>query len=101
MGVVTQLRCMTPRQCVWRSKDDAPLVCVRCGETCPAPDDPTAETWRACSGRDMGLGDTVDTILRATGIKAWWCSRLKEPEKGCRGCKERQSKLNRAVPYGK
>jgi len=38
-----------------------------------------------------GLGDTVENIIRAVGIK----------KKGCSGCAKRKALLNKLVPYGK
>ena len=43
-----------------------------------------------------GLGDTIDKITTATGIKAV----VKAVNPNC-GCEERKEALNRIVPYNK
>jgi hypothetical protein len=46
--------------------------------------------------RSKGLGDTIDRITTATGIKAI----VKKSKKDC-GCDSRRKKLNDLFPYSK
>ena len=50
--------------------------------------------------KPQGLGDTVENITKATGIKKVTDAVFGALNKDC-GCKERQSKLNKLFPYGK
>jgi len=58
----------------------------------------TARPEEGSTRRIRGLGDVVENITEATGIKA-----AVEYVNGgpCSGCKKRQEALNRAVPFGK
>tara|TARA_R110000796_G_scaffold50828_2_gene119842 strand:+ start:150 stop:335 length:186 start_codon:yes stop_codon:yes gene_type:complete len=49
------------------------------------------------STKSKGLGDSVEKITKATGIKSFVNKLL---GKDC-GCKERKEKLNRSFPYKK
>ena len=48
----------------------------------------------------QGLGDTIEKITTATGIKAV-VEKLSEVTKKPCGCKKRREALNKAVPYNK
>ena len=48
-----------------------------------------------CQMRSKGLGDTIDNITRATGIKKTVKKMFK---KGC-GCNKRKETLNNMFPY--
>lgn len=52
----------------------------------------------AAGVRSKGLGDTIDKITTATGIKKIVYSIAEATGKDC-GCAERKDKLNRAFPY--
>ena len=60
------------------AKDHFPLTCV-CGSY--------YEKWE--KPRSVGLGDTIAKVTSAVGLRP------------CGGCKKRQAKLNRLVPYRK
>jgi len=45
-----------------------------------------------------GLGDTIEKITKATGIKTVVDAVSKATGKDC-GCSERKKKLNKAIPY--
>lgn len=47
-----------------------------------------------------GLGDVVEAVTTATGIKAATEAVAKATGKDC-GCKQRRESLNRLVPFGK
>ena len=47
------------------------------------------------TGKSKGLGDTVEKITKATGIK----SLVDNVTGGGCGCKERKEKLNKKFPY--
>jgi len=47
--------------------------------------------------RSRGLGDSIEKITRATGIK----SMVEKVTKGGCGCGERRDSLNRVFPYKK
>ena len=48
--------------------------------------------------KSKGLGDTIEKITTATGIKKVVETLAKATGKDC-GCKERRDALNRAFPY--
>ena len=48
--------------------------------------------------KSKGLGDTIEKITTATGIKKVVDTVAKATGKDC-GCKERRDALNRAFPY--
>jgi len=48
--------------------------------------------------KSKGLGDTIDKITTATGIKRVVKAVSKAAGKDC-GCSERKEKLNKAMPY--
>lgn len=50
------------------------------------------------SEKSKGLGDTVEKITKATGIKAAVEAASKRVGRDC-GCKKRQERLNKAFPY--
>ena len=50
--------------------------------------------------QSKGLGDTIEKITTATGIKAVVEKVAQATGKPC-GCSERKDKLNRAFPYNK
>jgi hypothetical protein len=50
--------------------------------------------------KHRGLGDTVEAITKATGIKAVVDAGAKVLKKDC-GCGHRKDKLNKMFPYGK
>ena len=50
--------------------------------------------------RSIGLGDTVEKITKAVGIKKVMESIQSKTGKDC-GCKKRKDALNKAFPYGK
>jgi len=50
--------------------------------------------------KSKGLGDTIEKITKATGIKKVVETVSKATGKEC-GCKKRQDTLNRAFPYNK
>lgn len=50
--------------------------------------------------QSKGLGDTIDKITTATGIKAVVEAVEKITKKPC-GCNKRKEKLNNAFPYSK
>ena len=50
--------------------------------------------------KHQGLGDTVEAITQATGIKAVVEAGAKALNKPC-GCQGRKKKLNDLFPYGK
>jgi len=50
------------------------------------------------SNKSKGLGDTIEKITTATGIKKIVDKVSKTIEKDC-GCKERKETLNRLFPY--
>jgi predicted transcriptional regulator len=52
----------------------------------------------AAGVRSRGLGDTIDKITTATGIKKVVDSIAEATGKDCR-CAARKDKLNRAFPY--
>jgi len=52
------------------------------------------------SNKSKGLGDTIEKITKATGIKAMTDHISKVTKKPC-GCKKRKDKLNQMFPYGK
>jgi hypothetical protein len=47
-----------------------------------------------------GLGDTIEAVTKATGIKAIVDAGSKVLKKPC-GCQARKEKLNDLFPYGK
>jgi len=47
---------------------------------------------------DIGFGDTIDRILRVSGVKRFHNA---VAGKGCGKCKDRQNKLNELFPYKK
>ena len=49
--------------------------------------------------RHKGLGDTVDSVTKITGIKKIFKAGAKALNKPC-GCDERQERLNKLFPYG-
>lgn len=50
--------------------------------------------------KSKGLGDTIEKITKATGIKKVVETVSKATGKEC-GCKKRQDTLNRVFPYNK
>ena len=50
--------------------------------------------------KSRGLGDTIEKITTATGIKAAVDATAKAVGKDC-GCKKRRDKLNEMFPYKK
>jgi hypothetical protein len=50
--------------------------------------------------RPEGLGDVVELITEATGIKSAVERRAKRTGKPC-GCQKRKEALNKLVPFGK
>jgi|TARA_R110002072_G_scaffold214843_1_gene371970 hypothetical protein len=50
--------------------------------------------------KSKGLGDSIEKITKATGIKAVVEAASKAVGKDC-GCKKRQEALNKAFPYKK
>ena len=50
--------------------------------------------------RSRGLGDTIEKITRATGIKKVVDKVSKDTGKDC-GCNKRKEALNKAFPYKK
>lgn len=50
--------------------------------------------------KSEGLGDTIEKITTATGIKKVVDAVAKATGKDC-GCKSRKDSLNRAFPYNK
>lgn len=50
------------------------------------------------SNKSEGLGDTIEKITTATGIKKVVDTVSKVTKKPC-GCKKRKEKLNKAFPY--
>jgi|TARA_R110002073_G_scaffold113177_1_gene250155 hypothetical protein len=54
--------------------------------------------------KSKGLGDTIEKITTATGVKSLvefiTADVLKNENKEC-GCDERKEKLNKRFPYGK
>lgn len=50
--------------------------------------------------KSIGLGDTVEKITKAVGIKKVMESIQSKTGKDC-GCKKRKNVLNKAFPYGK
>lgn len=50
--------------------------------------------------KHQGLGDTVEAITKATGIKAIVDAGAKVLKKDC-GCQDRKNRLNDLFPYGK
>ena len=52
------------------------------------PDNKTAWANYVANSKAKGLGDTIAKITSSLGIKP------------CGGCKKRQEKLNKIVPYG-
>ena len=50
--------------------------------------------------KSKGLGDSIEKITKATGIKAIVDAASKATGKDC-GCKARKEALNKAVPYKK
>ncbi len=50
------------------------------------------------SNKSKGLGDTIEKITKATGIKKIVDTVAKVVNKDC-GCKARKDALNRAFPY--
>ncbi len=50
------------------------------------------------SNKSKGLGDTIEKITTATGIKKIVDTVAKVTNKDC-GCKARKDALNRAFPY--
>ena len=50
--------------------------------------------------KSKGLGDTIEKITKATGVKAVVDKVSKATGKPC-GCKERKDALNRKFPYNK
>jgi hypothetical protein len=52
----------------------------------------------ADKAKSKGLGDTIDKITTATGIKKVVYSIAEATGKDC-GCAERRDKLNRVFPY--
>lgn len=48
--------------------------------------------------KSKGLGDTVEKITKATGIKAVVDGVSKKLDKDC-GCKKRKERLNKMFPY--
>jgi hypothetical protein len=50
--------------------------------------------------KHQGLGDTVEAVTQATGIKAVVDAGAKSFNKPC-GCKGRKKTLNDLFPYGK
>ena len=51
--------------------------------------------------RSRGLGDSVEKIARATGIKTIVEKGAKAMGKDCSGCSKRQKTLNDLFPYNK
>ena len=66
----------------WRERVGAPDVC---------PDGYTAERLPVAPRESRGLGDTVAKVIHAATLGA---------VKPCAGCRERQAKLNKLLPYG-
>ena len=50
--------------------------------------------------KQQGLGDTIEVITKATGIKAIVDAGSKVLKKPC-GCQARKKQLNDLFPYGK
>ena len=48
--------------------------------------------------KSKGLGDTIEKITKATGIKRVVDTVSKATGRDC-GCKQRKMKLNKAMPY--
>ena len=48
--------------------------------------------------KSKGLGDTVEKITKATGIRSVVDAAAKKMNKSC-GCHSRQEKLNKLFPY--
>ena len=48
--------------------------------------------------KSKGLGDTIEKITKATGIKAVVSGVSKALDKDC-GCQKRKEALNKAFPY--
>ena len=71
----------------------AKYVCKVCGTSVPFRDKPP---MRNCGPRIMGLGDVIDRITTATGIKAVVHAVAGED---C-GCQKRREKLNEMLPLG-
>lgn len=64
---------------------------------------PTAESCAKCEyyeGPPRGLGDVVETVARATGVKQA-VAFVSGGGKGCSGCQKRREALNQAVPFQK
>ena len=52
------------------------------------------------STKSKGLGDSIEKVTKATGIKSFVDKVNKVLGKDC-GCKERKKKLNKLFPYEK
>lgn len=50
--------------------------------------------------KHRGLGDTVEAVTQATGLKAIVEAGSRAFKKPC-GCQDRKEKLNNLFPYGK
>jgi len=51
-------------------------------------------------GKSRGLGDTVEKVLKVTGVKKI-VNIIRGTDEPCLPCEERKRKLNEAVPYVK
>lgn len=69
--------------------DDIAVDCDLSSGVCPRCKQPGQPHWRRnCpETKSRGLGDTIAKVTTALGIPP------------CGGCKERQEKLNKLVPY--
>jgi len=77
--------------CLFERKENGLVVCSRCGEPWPEQvletEDITKYVRICKERRDVGLGDTLARFFRKIGIFS------------CRGCRRRQSFLNKIFPY--
>jgi len=55
---------------------------------------------RTLTGKSRGLGDSIERITKATGIKKVVDKIAKVTKSDC-GCNKRRDALNRAFPYDK
>jgi len=55
---------------------------------------------RTLTGKSIGLGDSIERITKATGIKKVVDKIAKVTNSDC-GCNKRRDALNRAFPYDK
>lgn len=55
-------------------------------------------SWRERLEKSLGLGDVVEAVTEATGVKAAVESVARRTGRDC-GCRKRKDALNRLVPF--